>query len=629
MPFGCWPSTLTPEAMAASSRRIAAPWLDRTLDGETTLTWAESRPEQGRTTLMQRRGSRTAVELVAAPWDVGSRVHEYGGRAHVTDGERLVFVHRLDHSVWLRRDEGAPVCILDGGLARIAEPVFDPPRDRIIAIAELAREGAEPEAAIVAIPLASGHSATPPVVLRRGADFYGAPAPSRDGRHLAWIEWSHPHMPWDASAVHRGELAADGSIAHARHVAGDATASAQQPTWADDGALFFLWERDGAWTIFREDGGDVRCVVASRDELGGPLWNLGMRTWGLVDEGRALAVRVRDGVADLVRIELDDGTIHSLSSATPSIGHLAVGRGVAAMVEGWDGRGVSLSLLDRDGVTTFTRDTGAFAVLAPEGWSHPRAVAFATSHGDTAHAWYYAPHHESCVGPAGARPPVVVVAHGGPTGLALASSNLPVQFWTSRGFAVLDVNYRGSTGYGRAYRERLRGMWGVFDVDDCVAATTWACAEGLADPARTIIRGTSAGGFTVLSALAFHDRFRAGASHYGVSDVAALLEHTHKFESRYDAYLFGAHDAELLRRRSPRFAADRITAPVIFFQGADDPVVPQAQTDMMAAALRERGIEVEVHTYAGEGHGFRRPESIIHSWASELQFYRRVLELDA
>lgn len=627
MPFGGWPSTLTPEAMAASSRRIAAPWLDRTLDGEPTTTWAESRPEQGRTTLMQRRGTRPPVELVAAPWDVGSRVHEYGGRAHVVDGERLVFVHRPDHSVWLRRDDAPPLCILDGGLVRIAEPVFDPPRDRIIAIAELAREGSEPEAAIVAIPLQPGSSARPPVVLRRGADFYAAPTPSRDGRHLAWIEWNHPHMPWDASAVHRGELADDGSIADPRHVAGDATASAQQPVWADDGALCFLWERDGAWTIFREHGGVVHRVVASTDELGGPLWNLGMRTWGIVDDRHALAARVRDGVAELVRIDLDAGTIASLPTSTPSIGHLAVGRGTAAMVEGWDGRGVSLTLLDADGVPTFARDTGAFAVLAPEAWSQPRAIAFATSHGDTAHAWYYAPHHPTHVGPPGARPPVVVVAHGGPTGLALASSNLPVQFWTSRGFAVLDVNYRGSTGYGRAYRERLRGMWGVFDVDDCVAAVTWACDQGLADPTRTIIRGTSAGGFTVLSALAFHDAFRSGASHYGVSDVAALLQQTHKFESHYDAYLFGTNDPARLRDRSPRFAASRIVAPVIFFQGADDPVVPQAQTDLMAAALRERGIDVEVHTYAGEGHGFRRPENIVHSWASELAFHRRVLAL--
>lgn len=628
-PFGTWPSPLHPGVMASGARRITAPSFVREGAGATAMLWCESRPEQGgRTTIMRRAADGTTVELVPPPWDVGTRVHEYGGRAYVAWDGGVVFVHRTDQSVWrLRGTEVVP--LLPPGSPRIAEPVVDVARDRLIAVAETLVDGGPPRASLVAIALGDGTVTE----LRAGADFYASPTLDASGTRLAWIEWSHPHMPWDAAAVHTGVLDDVGYIATSRHVAGDASASAQQPTWGPDGALYFLWEPDGAWTLWRERDGVTERIGAADDELGGPMWNLGMRTWGFVDGTTALAARIHDGVASVVAIDVARATTTTVCADLPSIGHLATIAGLAAVVEGWDGRGSALRLVDAVGATLYERDGGMREVLPSPWWSRPEAIRFATSDGDTAHAWFYPPHNPEHRGREGTAPPLVVVAHGGPTGVALASGNLPVQFWTTRGFAVLDVNYRGSTGFGRAYRERLRGMWGVYDVDDCVAAARHVATRGLVDPRRMIIRGASAGGFTALAALAFHDVFAAGASHYGVTDVASLVTDTHKFESHYDRFLFGVHDdpvaqARLWHERSPLQHAGRIAVPVIFFQGLDDPAVVPSQTERMVEALRSRGVEVEYRAYAGEGHGFRRAENVEDTWTRELAFHRRVLGLD-
>ncbi len=616
--------------MAVGARRLSAP---RLVDG--AMLVCESRPaERGRTTLVrcERDGRRT--ELVPAPHDVGTRAYEYGGRAWVEHGARIVFADRNDGRLWLRQEGGAIVPLSAPGPWRFAEPVVDVRRDRILAVAEAIEPGVPRRAAIVAIALADGAL----TIVREGADFYAAPTLDHAGVTLAWVQWDHPHMPWDASALWCAALDDGGRPLAARHVAGDAVASAQQPAFASDGTLYFLWEAQGSWTLWRDDGRGATAVL--RDavdrsvELGGAMWNLGLRTWGLVDDDTALAAGVLEGQSRVVRLSLRDGSLTTLATRPRTIGHLVAGADGALVLQGWDGRGTAVTWIDRDGATQTRVDVGLAEgddpVLPPAWWSEPEPIRFATTDGDQAHAWLYRPHAPRVCGPADAKPPLVVMAHGGPTGCAIADAHLAVQFWTTRGFAVLDVNYRGSTGFGRGYRERLRGMWGVRDVADCVAAARHAAAAGIVDARRMIIRGASAGGFTVLCALAFHDLFAAGASHYGVADVEALVHDTHAFESHYDRFLFGEHDdpRPLWRERSPLFAASRIGAPVIFFQGSDDPVVPAAQTEALVAALRARGVTVEYHRYDGEGHGLRRAESIADSWARELAFHRRVLGLD-
>ncbi len=624
--------------MAHGARRVSFP----TFAASGALLWTESRPqEQGRNTLMRRLPDGQVQELLPAPWDVGTRAHEYGGRAYVAWGDAVVFVSRRDHSVNVLESDGSVRCLVASPPFRLAEPVLDATRRRLIAVAEWPPAptegseaphsgGSEPRATLVSLGLDDGRVE----VLREGADFYAAPTLRADGAALAWVEWNHPHMPWDASAVFAAALDPAGRPQQARHVAGDATASAQQPAWGEDGTLFVIWERDGAWGLWSEPSPGSPCVrvtAADGSELGGGMWNLGVRTWGLVDAKTALALRIDKGRTTVVRIALPSGELTPLHERWPSAAHLAVVPGRAAVCDGWDGRGSALGLLDATGELLDERQTGLFEALAPESWSQPLPLEFPTTgdRGEVAYAWFYPPKLAGTEAPESGAPPLVVMAHGGPTAAALASGNLNVQFWTSRGFAVLDVNYRGSTGFGRAYRERLRGMWGVYDVDDCVAAACHVAALGWVDPDRMVIRGGSAGGFTVLAALAFHDVFRAGASHYGVSDIAALVHDTHKFESRYDRFLFGEHEdpAPLWRARSPLYAADRITAPVIFFQGMDDKVVPPSQTERMVETLRAQGVDVEYQAYEGEGHGFRRAENVIDSWQRELAFYVRVLRL--
>ncbi|MBX7078594.1 MAG: prolyl oligopeptidase family serine peptidase [Nannocystaceae bacterium] len=629
VPWGCWDSPLAPERMAVGARRLSAP----RFVGDAMVV-CESRPaERGRTTLIrcERDGRRTA--LVPAPHDVGTRAYEYGGRAWVEHGARIVFADRGDGRLWLRREDGSIVPLSAAGPWRFAEPIVDARRDRILAVAEALEPGAPRRVAIVAVALGDGAIS----IVCEGADFYAAPTLDHDGATLAWVQWDHPHMPWDASALWCATLDAAGRPLAPRHVAGDASASAQQPGFARDGALLFLWERDGAWTLWRDTDRGAQPVLrdaADRSvELGAAMWNLGLRTWGLLDDDTVIAAGMHEGQSRVVRLSLRDGTLTTLATRGRTIGHLVAGEAGALVLQGWDGRGTAVTWIDRDGDTLARVDVGLSEgddpVLPAAWWSEPEPIRFATSDGDHAHAWLYRPHAPGHRGPEHERPPLVVMAHGGPTGCAIADAHLAVQFWTTRGFAVLDVNYRGSTGFGRAYRERLRGMWGVRDVADCVAAARHVAAAGVVDPRRMIIRGGSAGGFTVLCALAFHDVFAAGASHYGVADVESLVHDTHAFESHYDRFLFGEHDdpRPLWRERSPLFAADRIAVPVIFFQGSDDPVVPAAQTEAMVEALRARGVEVEYHRYEGEGHGLRRAESIADSWARELAFHRRVLGL--
>ncbi len=626
-PWGTWDSPLTPERMAAGARRLAAP---RWVDG--ALIYCESRPDEGgRTTLCRRRDGGGVEDLVPAPWDVGTRVHEYGGRAWVECGDALVFGDRRDGRLWWRRADGAITAITAASPWRFAEPIFDRRRGRLLAVGERTQPGTHPHAAIVAIGLDDGAV----TVLCEGADFYASPVLSDDGTQLAWLQWQHPDMPWDAGAVWRAALGDDGRPRGARHVVGDADASAQQPAFDRRGRLFALWEPEGAWTLWRfDDDGSRHAVVRDVDarrelELGAAMWNLGLRTWALLDDDTAVAAAVHRGLSRVVRIDLRDGGLTTIADRPRTIGHLVAADGRIAVLQGWDGRGTALQVLDRGGACVATIDTGIEAVLPPPWWSQPQAIAFETTDGDTAHGWLYLPHHPDVHGPDDTRPPLVVMAHGGPTGGAIAQGQLAVQFWTTRGFAVLDVNYRGSTGFGRAYRERLRGHWGVRDVDDCVAGARHLATTGVVDARRMVIRGASAGGFTVLAALAFHQVFAAGASLYGVSDVESLVRDTHKFEAHYDRFLFGAHDdpRPVWRARSPLFAADRIAVPVIFFQGSDDLAVPPSQTESMVAALRARGVEVEYRRYEGEGHGFRRAENIVDGWAAELAFFRRVLAL--
>jgi dipeptidyl aminopeptidase/acylaminoacyl peptidase len=622
-PFGSWPSPLSPEHLAQAALRLSSP----TLADDGSVYWLEGRPaEGGRTVLVRRQADGTIADVTPPPFNVRSRVHEYGGGAHAISGgpsgPEVFFVDFGDQAIYRQRPGDPPVPLASPPDWRFGDLVVDPARPRLLAVGERQRPGQEPENAVVAIDRRSGALE----VLVHGADFYASPTPSADGARLAWLSWSHPHMPWDAAALQVAELDAGGRPGHPRHVAGDAQGSAQQPVFGPDGALWFLYEGNGFSNLWRQGERGPEPVTELEAELGLPLWQLGVSTWGFVDAGTVLLSAVKMGSAQLCTCDIAQRKVVPIPSEITAVSHLSVRQGRAALLAGFADRPAAVLELDpRSG--TFTRLRQAFDSPLPASFiSRPELISFPTSAQDTAHGFFYAPSNPEVRPPTGDRPPLLVLVHGGPTAASTPAFSAAVQFWTTRGFAVLDVNYRGSSGYGRRYRDRLNGNWGVFDVDDCVAGVRALAAAGRVDPRKVAIRGGSAGGFTVLAALIGTDCFGAGASHYGVSDLVALARDTHKFESHYcEGLVAPFHEQpEVYRERSPITHADRLRTPVIFFQGLDDRVVPPDQTERLVEALRSKGLPTEYHAFAGEQHGFRRAETLRRVLEAELAFYGRV-----
>lgn len=506
---------------------------------------------------------------------------------------------------------------------RYADLVVDRGRERLICVREDHTASGEPRNALVAVPLEGGS----PEVLVSGADFYSTPRLDPAGTRLAYLSWSHPHMPWESTMLWTTPLDAAGRPGVAEHIAGGPSESVFQPAWSPAGELHFVSDRSGWWNLYRAPDQPLWPVEA---ESGMPQWVFGLSTYGWVDRDTIACAYQRDGTWRLAL--LSGGGARPVDLPLTELACLQAARGRASFVGGAPTAPLSvwqLSVEPGQPPIAVPLHRPVAPVVAEAALSRPAPISFPTSGGAVAHGLHYRPHNPAYEGPEGERPPLIVVSHGGPTAAASSGLNLAIQFWTSRGFAVLDVNYRGSSGYGRAYRRALDGVWGIADVEDCAAGARFLVERGLADGARLVIRGGSAGGFTTLAALAFTDVFRAGASFYGVSDLEALARDTHKFESRYLDSLIGPYPArrDLYLARSPIHHADRLSCPVIFFQGLEDRVVPPDQAERMVAALRAKGLPVEYVSFPGEQHGFRRAETIVRALEAELAFYCRVFGL--
>jgi dipeptidyl aminopeptidase/acylaminoacyl peptidase len=614
-PYGSWKSPITSDLIVAGSIRLG----EICLEGD-TVYWSEGRPtEGGRSVVVKRTSDGQVADLTPAPFNARTRVHEYGGGAFNVLHDTLYFSNFADQRLYRMASGSEAEPITPSSALRFADIVGDDKRSRLIGICEDHTGDGEAVNKIVAI-------ADEIQGLVSGNDFYASPRLSPDGSQLAWITWNHPNMPWDGTELWVAAVNDDGSLGAAQQVAGGLTESIFQPEWSPDGVLYFISDRTNWWNLYRWQDGAIVPLCPKAAEFGLPQWVFGMTTYGFESAQSLICTYVENGIQHLARLDTQTLELSEIPTPYSSISGLQVSSGFAAFLGGSVAKPGAIALLNlTTGSMEEIRRSSEIAI-DPSYISTPQVLEFPTENGLTAYGFYYPPQNQDFTAPAQERPPLLVKSHGGPTAATSATFNPGIQYWTSRGIAVLDVNYGGSTGYGRAYRERLKGQWGIVDVDDCVNGAKYLAAQGLVDGDRLCIDGGSAGGYTTLAALAFRDVFKAGASYYGVSDLKALATDTHKFESRYLDGLIGAYpaEAELYRVRSPLYAIDQLSCPVIFFQGDEDKIVPPNQAEMMVEALKAKGLPVAYVLYEGEQHGFRKAENIKRTLDGELYFYAQV-----
>ncbi len=631
-PFGLWPSPISAQDLTRGARSFGF----RQGDGP-YVYWTEGRPEEkGRQVIVRAKpGAGSPEDVLPPPFSARSRVHEYGGAEFLVADGTVWFVNNEDQDIWQLAAGVDPQRVTNAKTTRFADMCLDAPRKRLIAVAERHKAGddhAQPENLIVAIGL-DGRARGRISELTRGHDFYAFPRLSPDGRQLAFLAWDLPDMPWDQAALYVTAISDDGSVGRPRRIAGGDGAAAMQPLWLDAQRLLFLSDASGFGNLMLWDGDAVRALTKLKAELGLPMWNLGNRTFVAAGSDRVVACADIDGKPTLLLISdltARKPSVEARPLAATSIGSLAsFDGGIATTLGRSRAPAAFAAILDKRKAPAILR-TASDLTLDEAGISVGRTVSFRGGDRKTTYAQFYAPRSATHRGQRGSAPPALVLAHGGPTSQAGRGLGLRVQYYTSRGFAVLDVDYSGSTGYGRAYRERLDGKWGLADVADCAAGASFLSSEGLADSGKIAIAGGSAGGYTVLMALATTKAFAAGSSHYGISDLTLLMQHTHKFEAGYLHRLLGTTPRSwkaVCKARSPLTLIDGMTAPLILFQGLDDKVVPPEQSRLIHERLRDRSVMTELHEFAGEGHGFRQAATIVKVAEAELAFLVRAMKL--
>ena len=622
-PYGSWRSPITAAMIVAETIG-----LDQvSLDGDDTY-WSESRPtEGGRSVLVRHTLDDYRSDVIAAPFNVRSRVHEYGGGAYAVRDGIVIFSHFADNRLYrldLAASETEPHPITPEANWRYADIVIDTPRNRLLCVREdHTASGTEPVNTIIAIPLDGGGEQR---VLVSGPDFVATPRLSSDDSQLAWLSWNHPNMPWDRTELRVASLDEDGAPSDARLVAGGPNESVFQPEWSPEGALYFVSDWSGWWNLYRAVDEKIEPLCSMEAEFGVPQWVFGQSTYGFAGDDRIVCAYNQRGIWQLANLSTPDGRLDPIETPFTDIGQVRVNGGKAVFVAGSPTEPSQVACLE---LATGERKTlrRSSEVTVDTGYvSIPEPIEFPTGGGLTSHAFFYRPANKDFAAPEDERPPLIVQSHGGPTASSDATFDLGIQYWTSRGFAVLDVNYGGSTGYGRDYRERLKGHWGIVDVEDCANGARYLAEQGEVDAERLIIRGWSASGYTTLAALTFRDIFKAGASYFGVSDLEALAKETHKFESRYLESLIGPYpeQRDVYLERSPIHHTEHLSCPMILFQGLDDKVVPPDQAESMHEAVKAKGLPVAHVTFDDEDHGFRKAENIERTYDAELLFYSEV-----
>jgi len=626
-PYGSWKSPITADLIVAGTIGLG----QIVLDGE-NVYWSEGRPaEGGRSVIVRRTPDSKTTDVTPSPFNVRTRVHEYGGGAFAIKDGTVYFSNFADQRLYKQTPSGEPQPLTPVADLRYADAVVDLQRERIICVQEDHTKGdREPANSLVSISLNNDEDIQ---VLASGCDFYASPRLSPDRSQLAWISWNHPNMPWDGTQLWVAPINPDGSLGEAECVAGGADKSIFQPEWSPDGVLYFVSDRSGWWNLYRwlppmpEGGlGGVEPLCPMDAEFGLPQWVFGMSTYGFESANRIICSYTKKGSWQLASLDLQTKQLEVIETPYTDISSLQVASGRAVFIAGSATEPTAIVQMDLATQQIEVLRRSSQLKIEPGYLSTPQEIPFPTENGLIAYAFFYPPQNQDYTPPKGEKPPLLVKSHGGPTASVSSTFNLKIQYWTSRGFGFLDVNYGGSTGYGREYRQRLNQQWGIVDVDDCANAAKYLAEQGLVDSERLAIAGGSAGGYTTLCALTFRDVFKAGASHYGVSDLEALATDTHKFESRYLDGLIGPYPErkDLYEARSPIHFTDQLSCPAIFFQGLEDKIVPPNQAEMMVAALKAKGLPVAYVAFEGEQHGFRRAENIKRALDGEFYFYSRV-----
>ena len=624
-PYGSWRSPITADAIVAGVIGLG----QIQLDGD-DLYWVEQRPaEAGRNVVVRRRAGGAIEDVTPPEYNARTRVHEYGGGAYLAHRGTVWFANYKDQRLY-RQDPGRPpVAITPAKDIRHADLVLDERRNRLIAVREdHSTDATSAVNTIVSLATSSAPSGGGSErTLVEGNDFYSSPRLSPTGSHLAWLTWNHPNMPWDGNELWVASLTNDGGLTAPRKVAGGEQESIFQPTWSSDGVLYFVSDRTNWWNLYRWQGELVEPVVQLPAELGTTSWLFGMSTYAFESERRIVCQVRSNGLARLVAVDPQSKRLQNVDTPyTAFAPFIQSHAGKAFTIAGSPTQMPALVAVDLNSSRVDVIRRSGDVAVAPTYLSVPETIEFPTTGALTAHAFFYPPVNPDYTAPAAELPPLIVYVHGGPTGAVSNALNLDDQYWTTRGFAYLVVNYGGSSGFGRDYRQRLNRQWGIVDVDDSVNAARYVVDRGLADGNRVAITGGSAGGYTVLRALTSTHFFKAGASHFGISDLEVFHTDTHKFESMYDQGLIGRWPEErhIYRERSAIHFLDRITAPVILFQGLEDKIVPPNQAELIVSALRKKGLPVAYVAFEGEQHGFRIAKNIKRSLEGELYFYSQV-----
>jgi dipeptidyl aminopeptidase/acylaminoacyl peptidase len=618
--YGSWKSPITSSLIVSGAIRFD----NQVAVCNDDVYWTESRPtEDGRLVIVHWSPGKGLEDINPKTYNARTRVHEYGGGAFLVDENTVYFSNFSDQRMYKHMPSGETIPVTPESSLRYADGIIDHHHNRIICICEDHSDSTKQAVnSIISISLTDSKIRT----LVSGNDFYSSPEISPDGKHLVWLTWNHPDMPWDYTELWMGDIFTDGSISQAEIIAGSAQDSICQPRFSPDGTLYFISERTGWWNLYRWKKGQAEPLYPMAAEFGSPQWLFGISNYAFEPSGCVICTYTKSGNSFLAIIDPVTKSIKNIDIPYTSISSVQACAEYAILLAGSASEPNSIIRVRlQDGHVEIVQKS-SISLIDPGYLSIPETIEFPTENNQSAYAYYYPPKNHDYQVPTDSKPPLLIFSHGGPTSAASSTFNLTIQFWTSRGFAVADVNYRGSTGYGRDYRRRLNGQWGIIDVDDCVNCARYLIRLGKVDAERTIIRGGSAGGYTTLAALTFHNLFKAGASYYGVSDLEALEIDTHKFESHYLDRLVGPYPArrDLFLERSPINHVDRLSCPVIFFQGNEDKMVPPSQAEIMVNALRQKGLPVAYLLFEGEQHGFRQAGNIKRAIDAELYFYARI-----